>query len=440
MYNWRTATKPTPDIDGQIHIDEHDNVWEWNATSSVWVQKKNMYLKEVAQIRAPVYGIPVGNNPLKNVTSVAFNEWDSLYNKAFIRTELLTTGFVENLACFSQEELSDYVASILDGSAAEYYDVVNFKIYQVFDPAIRSDRTGHSNVNYALMRGRHSYGRRRGRNDHGLQAQYGIADTIHNNRYSDQWHVDTGKKMLNAFYGVNMGALPNDPNENNIFYFHRGTDNFYHLPKVGSNMTLVGRWWYSPGTNTYINVSEEVKASLGTPKFFGTFDWSGTERTLQPMTVLMGNRYLSDGKMGVVIYPVIGTREADGTQLRAFLIKPYSVDCAGLGIPRQYTDGSVWNLVAENSYPDSVVKRHKIVPNQWVLPDNDLVTFLVKDTVKFGRAAAGGLRLDSTSIPKKLDFYLQHRETGVRSELLGSGLQIVRRKNCMPVGVLPAYR
>lgn len=451
MYTWRIAEKPLPDFDGKIHVDNHEHIWQWSSNEGSWIHRDSWYLKEVGQVSQELFGTSLGTDILGRTFSVMINEWDSLYTKSFVSIECLyengNPGSEYRVANLTKAELSAFIATIAPHDVTSYTSIMCIRVYQVIDPTIKISRTGHSNSVYALMRGKHSYNRKAGRQGGNgstsmpTQVQYGLSEKIVNDRFTDSWGVDTAKKFLGEMLGYpNAPDDTTDPNAPYIFNFARSRENLYHLPKIGSITTLTQRWWYNVPDEHYELQSVPLVASIGSPKFFGIpNDWT-TERGIYPMTSLRGNAYLGFSMYGVLVYPLTAT-SPDGPLLHSFLIRPYGVDIGGLGIRSTYADPTVWDLVSENSFPDTFGVRHRVVRNSWILPGNELVTFRVADAISFGRGTAAtsrNSRSNSNRIPKKIQFFLQNITTGVRSESLGAGLQIVRNRNCMPVGVLPA--
>lgn len=455
MYEWNTPNKPLPDFDGKIHVDSDRRVYQWDHHSGTWMHRNHWYLKEVGHVQQEMFGRSLGQSLTGAMNSVIINEWDMLYTKAFVHVEMTFSNTSYYVANLTLDELDNFLQAVTPKGTngfVDYSDIVSLRVFQVVDPTVNTTRTGHSNIMYALMRGTHSYSRKKGRSAGNanpltsapLTPQTGFSNKMHNVRFVDDWHVDVAMKSITEFFGILNAPSDDDSNGNgnNLFYFTRARENLYHLPKTGSMITVEDRWWYNVATNSYDRINGKVTASLGTPRFFGNAELSD-KRNYFSMSVLKGNSYLSDGWMGVIVYPLSAVLE-DSTQVRAFLVKPYGVDCVGLGLRRELRDETVWSIFSENSYPDSFTKKHRLVTGSRMnLEFNELVTFKVNDAIKFARGSLGltrNVRATSNVIPKKIDFFLQNRASGVRTENLGTGLQVVRHRNCMPVGVLPTYK
>lgn len=454
MYSWNIPDKPLPDFDGKIHVDADRRIYQWSHRYGTWTNKNHWYLKEVGQVTQEMFGRGIGQTLVGAMNSVIINEWDELYKKAFVRIEMINSGATYYVANLTRDELDEYLKAITPtgtGGFTGYSDIVSLRVFQVVDPTIGITRTGHSNILYALMRGTHSYNKRSGRDsgsansltNEPLTSQTGFSSKMQNGRFADNWHVDVAMKSITEFFGI-LNAPSDDDSSgvgNNIFNFSRVRDNMYHLPKVGTMISLAERWWYNVPENKYERITEKISASIGNPKFFGNVSASNV-RGYYPMNVLKGNFYLGEGWTGVVVYPLSGAT-SEGAAVKAFLIKPYGVDCVGLGLSKEFMDSDKWSIFSENTFPDSFTKKHKLVTARWDLNLNNLITFRVNDAIRFGRGNTSSMRNirgDSNAIPKRINFFLQNVDSGVRTELLGSGLQIVRHKNCMPVGVLPAYK
>lgn len=449
MYTWRIPEKPDTTTSGLIHVDENDAVWQWTRDSetdprmSKWVRKADWYLEEVAQARLYLSAAEIDRPIFGKAISIPINEWDDLYSKAFIRfehTPEVSSGPItaHHKVGMSKKEAEDFLAANMPKNGAYYQGILVVKFYQVIDPSIKCFRTGHSNEMYSLIRGGHAHNRNSGRLNYGLQEFAGLSEKFHNSRWNDTWHVDTGKKFLNEFFGIT--TAPGGDLGKNIFFFSRGARNFYKQPKAGTAFSAKDRWWYNVTSNSYVDLSGQgnIGATIGVPRLF-TWNPEITPypRQLLPMRSTRGGDFFAKNIRGVVIYPLTGTYLSQ--QIRAFLVRPYGMDIVGLGCSREIAKDPNWQVVAENIYPDAFTKAHRVVDSMWAVYDSDLITFRISRAIKI-RGGGKSYRLEHSGIPEKVYFYLQNANTGVRSEKFQSSIQIVRRRNNMTVGVLPSHR
>lgn len=444
MNDWRVVEKPLPSADGLTHVDDQNNVWQWNLSAGMaaWTKRPEWYLEEVGQIRIPLFPISLIQYPFQKTRSVYMNEWNERYSKAFYIFEFLPeegASVIQYYKSWMRKSAAEaFVQDVAPRNTGHYLGILTIRIFQVVDPTIKCFRTGHSNILYSKLRGNHAHNRNSGRESGGLHAQFELDAGIQNTRWNDTWHVDTAKKFINAFFGITTAPAGISPG-NKIFNFAHTARNFYRQCKSGTGIDLQDRWWYNVGANAYQDYLGlgTVSPSIGIPKFFG---WRAGQpgRELVNMTALKGGEFFAKSWRGVTVYPL--TALEGGQQLRSFLIKPYGMDSVGLGYDRTLANNPDWQIVAENVYPDSFCRvRKTVTAGVWNIEDTDLTTFPISSAIRI-RGGGANYRIEHNGIPEKVYFFLQNGRTGVRSELFKSSIQVVRRRNNMSVCVLPSYK
>lgn len=436
MYSWHTSVFPTPSYDGQLHVDQYNDVYEWysNSTGSRWkkteyelrkTQEYNVYLREFV---SPQQGRMTGRLNI---------EWNTFYSHAFAKiswdSQNPTTGdnplYVANI---THAELSDLIRSRtpLRPLSSNYDTNVTVTVYEVFELGMDRKVLSYNEL-YSQARGYLGYNRRHGRpighpNSGCIDRFRSVPGTF----WTDSWTYPAAQ-ILNDYVGGPM--VPETTDSNDLFWFHSNRRGLYRQPyNAVSGVTKKILWDGDLSTFRYATPGESF--TVGPPILFGTELGSWTRQAMS-MASLRGTRYFFQRMKVCVIYPLHYGAAAPGGKW-ALYMKPYGVDTLGIGLRM---DGD-WKTVVEYVYDGG---EHETVKKLITLFDpwddwNQLHRVYFHPSIGLPHISSGSLNIDCTDIPDHIRFYALNTATGRRSEIFSRGLKVERRKRNISICLVPA--
>jgi hypothetical protein len=423
MYDWKGNPLPStnldgPLFDGQIYVDDKNQVWRWDASLSVWLREEQMYLRETARFWIEASGRPIATTALSRCyNSRVRNQWDTHYTRTMC--ELRTSQSAQTLfrAHMDSSELQSWVFGALDTSGPQYDENAEVIVYEVVDPTIRCSRIQVWNSVYSTARGRAAYNRKYGRSSLGLPENYTCDPKWRGGGpyWADAW-TEPGRDFLNAFHAL---VGPVNPNvSDGLIWFHSSHRNLYNQPRVGSRVVVPGsneKTVYNSSSNTYVQSSGNFV--VGTPKVFYRYGVAPTRQLDDPGSCVSGNDVLHSQVGGVMVYPLVNGDEY------AFYVKPMGIDWVALS----FDSTAPHQIVAITSYGNTPEDLRREPAGSWNGPQNLSYRFplwnAVPITESFMRTS-----IDNANTPKRIRFIARNPTTGVISEPFATEVEVVTRK------------
>ena len=444
MIPWKTKIRPTPDTEGQLHVDDLGKVWEWhtNNRESKWVLRDDLVVKKVKE--QTFYMKDNNRVTTPPATLRRFcpgqlkNEWDMLYSKALIEINfpwypLEQSSAKYNLTRMTWAELQAWLFAQVPHTVSAWTKNPTISIYEVFEAG--DSKVIAYNSMYSSARGASAYNRSYGRAPDGLAKNFGTGLGFTGGCWAGSPITEPGRDCLNkVFPGLNA---PSHVNSSKVIRFQASRRNLYHQPKTGSLVTMNGngtRWAYNALTSTYMSIPS-TEFVVGDPVFMGIANLNLAGRNFYNMRDLRGAEVFRSKLQGVLVFPL------SSGDYRAIFMKPYGVDTLGIG----HKIDADWKVVAEYVHTNSErAVSHKIIEPKLIVDGGEgdwdawdechLVNFY--ESIGFPSAGTN-VGIDDRRISDFIQFYALHLPTGRRSEIFSRRLRTVRRRNHITMCLVP---
>jgi hypothetical protein len=419
MYEWHTATLPVASFDGQIYVDDKNQVWRWNATAAAWLRAEQMYVRETARFWVEASLRLIASTALFAMFNSRIRaQWDSFYNKTLCKLQTSQTAQTLYSAQMSAAELQAWVFAALSTSGPVFDENAELVVYEVVDPTIRCSRIQIWNSVYSTARGRDAYNRRYGRGKSGLPDNYTSSPNWRGGGYwTDAW-TEPGRNFLNTFHAI--VAPSNPPVSDALIWFHASHRNLYNQPRVGSRIVVPGsnpRTVYNTTSGTYVSSSGNF--NIGSPRVFYRNGVGTTRQLDDPGNCVAGNDFLADQVGGAIVYPLV----SDGGDEYAFYVKPMGIDWVALSFDSTPAD----QIVAVTSYGNTPEDVRRSPAGSWDGPANLSYRFPIWNAMPLTESIMR-TSIDSANAPKRIRFMARDTSTGVISEPFDTEVEVVTRK------------
>lgn len=449
-YAWGLVNKPTASFDKQLYIDSTNSVSQWDASCAAWLHRPDLMMREVdTQFAIPAPTTILSGNPLCRTATRLANTWDTSYRMAFVEAANGTnqSNVFGRIAQVSLAELLAWLPTVVPNDGTVFTSDVRLRVFEVFDPALKSYRTYGFNALYGGLRGRHCYrsGTRRGKLVPPKPHCAGIDAA-----WATHWSMpDLGSQLFRHFLGV----APSKDDDCAVWTTCRKRD-LCLQPSNNRSAVIVlddphGRMCWDPGADVWSPAPVGPWAfDDGTVSPNPAIVWVGpgfpTPLIAAPRT-LCGLRMIGQ-KMEAMVAYLIKHEVIKGRY--ALYVKP-------LGITHYVIDTGLaasgfvpwlhWELLCENVFQgDAKNLQRVILPLDIPGPDQG-DRHLTGDGWRFGVYSAlapclnyayQGQTLNTGILPRYLRFYMRHKQTGLRSEVLEGTIEVVKRCNNAPLQFL----
>ena len=355
MYTWHDSTFPISPIDNQTYVNHKDEIYRYDTVSGSWLLYKTAKLKKIKSIEIKNKGSIIKPSSFL-IGWLEFggdykDKWNALFSKSYVKITYYNKSSVEYLyvAQATADELTTvYINSTPDPEKYPSFTILD--IYEIIDENLHVNISGHNSL-YAMARGRNCYYSKSQRRKYGYDGNQEPAPSFFG--WGDFYDSDLGSKVLQEFFPDKPTPL-NTTNQNKCIWFTAGKK-LYQQPKVNSVVNSYHRTYYNFTSRTFVSASV-INFYVGTPKFFGRrVSQSGYwTRFFLPMNKLRGNKIITEGYSGVLIYPLY----AEDKSGVAFLMKPLGIDSVKLYLPIKDTGASFFSIVNgvnKYSYPYPIV-------------------------------------------------------------------------------------
>jgi len=445
-YPWGFVTKPVATFDRQIYVDAAHNVWEWDGAIAAWTRRQGLVAREVDTQLAFPAGTSMGGNPLYRTAARMANTWDTSYSRAFVEaTDASSQAQVfGRIAQVSLADLFAWLPTAVPNDGSVYTNSVRLRVFEVFDASLKSYRTYGFNALYGGLRGRHCYrsGMRRGRLTPPKPACAGIDAA-----WSTHWGIpDLGTQLLQYFLGTAPSRdddcvvwttrrtrdlyLQPSNNRPSVIYLNSGAmGRMAWDPMDVWNPAPDGAWTFDDGTVAPNPAIVWVGNGVPTPRVDSPTSLKGLRQVghrVQAMVAYLIKNETIKGRYAIYLKPLGITHFVLDTGLAASGFVPWLH----------------WELVCENVFQgDARHVRRVVVPLDIPGPDQgdrhltgDGWRFSVYDALDPRLRSASQLQTLSTGmLPRYLRFYMRHKQTGLRSEVLEGTIELVTRRNNAPL-------
>jgi hypothetical protein len=449
MYEWGNATLPAsnptgPLFDGQLYVDDQQQIWQWDATGGAWRHRDDFHRVESMAQECATNGNSVTTGPFRYVHSRNSNQWDDIFNRSFVKLEwrdpsppyaLVTT---QRVAHMDTAELTTWMQANGPQAAGRFTANCLLTAYEVVSPQMRITRMMAMHRMYGSMRGRKAYMGAFGRK---------LGDTA-NGEYKNAGY---GTRFKNYFGAANLcrdliqdiwGQTPNpaDPNDGRALWFPVAKKSGKYRIGDGSEVYLDGpglngRMCWDTNTQTYVTAPAGAYQPAGTDvRWLSVQEPSGTTIQIDRMTssVTKGSGFARD-RLGIVV--AVPIQSAGDNALKSVLLYPMGITHVTLKIDQDL--GLASDIFVVNEYDVTSQTPIKLrVPgasvenpaaNMFRMPMSQIAVMLgVKGVVR-------KTGLDDPGIPSRLSFYLRDPVTGLRSALGDRQIMKVMRKNNVPL-------
>lgn len=436
-YEWSMATLPAATFDGQIQIDQLNQVYRWDATSSVWVRCPELYLEELRSASVYAIGVSTTMSPLYRKQSLLRNNWDVAFDKAFVSVEDLAdpTIVYGRIAHVDLSGLTAWLQTVVPVGGGAYQTNFRIRVLQVVDPRRKPDRVYGWNAMYGAMRGRNAYRNQKGRNQLSLSNRCGIDP-------KSFAHFPTSPAPEIQLVQLFCGQTPL-AGETNAIWFPVGKQDLTVMPDNNGAVlvpTYTDRMCWDTVAQAWQNIANgsqwrTADGLVNNPACFAAGDGI-VGMDVGELKYYMhggGTNFITQHRTIVVVYHLVDS--SDPTK-HAFYIKPMGITSMAADV--QVSTGE-WALMAVSRYEgDGCNMRFVKVQGVEDRLPNDGWRWSVHSTLPAfsSRSGSRDWGLSTNKIPNTIHYYIRNNITGVVSPYFPGSVEIARRRYNMAMGFL----
>lgn len=412
IINWKTLDYPELPFDQQLHIDQSETIYKYNATAQCWERYNTAYLKKQKELKISVNGRPITRCVLESVMEFTkgvtwkSEYWDMIFSKAYLKISD-SEGGVFYITGLDSTNIIQWFAENTPNNGVNFTGFNIFmEIHFVYDKTLSINQISGHNQNYAIARGRKKYYSNTSRKS-------GLDSGFHNftNPYNN-----FGGTLVQNYSGLSPLNLTN--NQECIWYSK--SKNLYNMPRISSSVKVNNRTIYNLTTRVFEQINTDTNMYVGEPIFFGNSYGDLTRNFMTMQSIFKDGNIIGKQYRGVLLFPLLSD---DGNKL-AFLMKPLGIDAVTFKF--NGAGNSKIQIMSEIFRKSTHSIIYKQIP---MLPaiDIDMVSriysvysFIEDITYKF--------RTNEHKLPKEIKLFLVNVENGVRGEYADSAIVLEKRQ------------
>lgn len=433
-YEWGTVVLPAALFDEQVQVDSLNQIYQWNATSSVWVRCPELQLQEVRSASIYANGMSTVVSPFVHRQKMLSNNWDVAFDRTFVSVENVEDPSVVygRIAHVDMTELLAWLPTVVPTGGGTYGANFRIRVLQVVDPRRKPDRVFGWNAMYGSMRGRKAYRDGKGRQDLGLPESCG-----YDPKFATAYPTSSAPEiqLVSLFCGQTPPVA-----EPYAIWFPRSRTDLTVMPVNNSARLMpvyTDRKCWNTVSQTWNNITSDqwdtADGAVPNPACFAVGDDFTNMEVGKLKTYMCGTDFIKFRRVAVVVYHLVDA--ADHTN-HAFYVKP-------LGISSMAADIQVpllpWELMAVSMYDgDGGNARFVKVKNVQNRLPNDGWRWSIHEAVPHfcRRSGANNWKLSTDRIPQEIKYYIRNSTTGVASPYFPGSVEIARRRYNMAMGFL----